>query len=51
LNIPHDRYVLFFESDEESSSRDVMHFLGQSMNEIGKVDFALAMDAGGGNGE
>jgi hypothetical protein len=51
LNIPHDRYVLFFESDEESSSKDVMYFLGKSMEKIGKVDFALAMDAGGGNGE
>lgn len=41
------RFVLFFESDEESDSKDLIYFLEQSKNKIKQPDIVICLDAGG----
>jgi acetylornithine deacetylase/succinyl-diaminopimelate desuccinylase-like protein len=44
--IPHDRIVLFFETDEESASCDLEFYLDHFKAEIGKPDLFLCLDSG-----
>jgi acetylornithine deacetylase/succinyl-diaminopimelate desuccinylase-like protein len=46
LNIPHDRFILFYETDEESKSKDVPYYLKKFEKEIGKPDCMFCLDAG-----
>ena len=44
--IPHNRLVLFFETDEESGSRDLMHHLNKYKNQIGEPSLIICLDSG-----
>jgi acetylornithine deacetylase/succinyl-diaminopimelate desuccinylase-like protein len=46
LGIPHDRFILFYETDEESKSKDVPYYLKKFEKEIGKPDCMFCLDAG-----
>lgn len=41
-----DRFVLFFESDEESASKDLIYFLQKNEAKIGKPDMVICLDSG-----
>lgn len=43
--IAHDRYVLFFETDEESSSRDIMYWVEKFKDEIKVPDMMFCLDS------
>lgn len=43
--IPHDRIVLFFECDEESSSIDLEYYLEKFSDQIGNPDIFMCLDS------
>ena len=45
--IPHDRIVLFFETDEESSSRDIIFWVDHLKEQIGTPDVMFCLDSTG----
>ena len=45
--VAHDRIVLFFETDEESGSKDVDYYLDHFKGEIGQPDLFLCLDSAG----
>lgn len=45
--IPHDRLVLFFETDEESSSRDIVFWVDHLKERIGEPDVMFCLDSTG----
>ena len=46
LDIPHDRFILFYECDEESNSKDIPHYLDKFKTEIGNPDILFCLDGG-----
>lgn len=44
LGVPHDRFVLFYECDEESESRDVPHYLHKFAAVIGSPHAMFCLD-------
>jgi len=44
-NIPHDRIVLFFETDEESGSRDILFWVEKLKQQIGTPDIMFCLDS------
>ena len=44
--LPHNRMVLFFETDEESGSRDLMYYLEKLKDKIGKPSLIFCLDSG-----
>lgn len=46
LGIEHPRVVLFFETDEESGSKDLMYYVDEFKDVIGKPDIILCLDSG-----
>ena len=46
FNIPHNRLVLFFETDEESGSRDLMYYLKKYKTQIGEPSLIFCLDSG-----
>lgn len=46
LKIPYDRFVLFYETDEESKSRDIPYYLSKFESVIGKPEVMFCLDAG-----
>ena len=46
LGIPHDRFILFYETDEESASRDIPYYLKKFEKEIGIPDCLFCLDGG-----
>ena len=45
-NIPHNRLVFFFETDEESGSRDLMYYLTKYKEKIGEPSLIFCLDSG-----
>jgi len=45
-NIPHDKYILFFESDEETESADLFYYLDKFSDRIGQPDLTICLDSG-----
>lgn len=45
FDLPHHKLVLIFESDEESGSNDILHYLKQKEEELGKPDEVICSDA------
>ena len=45
-NVPHNRLVLFFETDEESGSRDLMYYLNKFKGKIGDPSLIFCLDSG-----
>jgi acetylornithine deacetylase/succinyl-diaminopimelate desuccinylase-like protein len=45
LNIPHDRYVLFYETDEESASIDIPYYLEKFKDVIKQPNAMFCLDA------
>lgn len=43
----HPRFVLFFETDEESGSCDIMKYMNDLKDKIGDVNLIICLDAGG----
>jgi acetylornithine deacetylase/succinyl-diaminopimelate desuccinylase-like protein len=46
LNIPHDRYVLFYETDEESASIDIPYYLEKFKDVIKQPNAMFCLDSG-----
>jgi len=46
FGVPHDRFILFFETDEESASIDVEFYLDDLKDRIGQPNLALCLDSG-----
>lgn len=44
--LPHNRIVLYFETDEESGSADLIHFLNQRKSQIGEPSLVICLDSG-----
>lgn len=44
--IPHPRYIIFAENDEESGSNDIMYHMDLFKDKIGKVDLIVCLDSG-----
>ena len=42
----HDRFIFFFESDEESESKDIFHYLDKYSDRIGEPNLVVALDSG-----
>ena len=45
-NIPHGRFIIFVESDEESGSADIMYHMDMFKDDIGEVDLIVCLDSG-----
>jgi len=45
LGIPHDRFILFYECDEESSSKDIPYYLNKFKDTIQVPDVMFCLDA------
>jgi acetylornithine deacetylase/succinyl-diaminopimelate desuccinylase-like protein len=45
-NLPHCRLVFFFETDEESGSRDLMYYLAKHKSTIGNPSLIFCLDSG-----
>jgi acetylornithine deacetylase/succinyl-diaminopimelate desuccinylase-like protein len=45
-NLPHNRLVFFFETDEESGSRDLMYYLNKFKAKIGVPSLIFCLDSG-----
>lgn len=45
FNLQKHRFVLFFESDEESDSKDLLYFMEKRKEVIGKPDIILCLDS------
>lgn len=45
-NIPHNRLVFFFETDEESGSQDLMYYLTKYKKTIGEPSLIFCLDSG-----
>lgn len=46
FNYPHNRIVLFYETDEESGSRDLVYFLNKLKSKIGEPSVVYCLDSG-----
>ena len=46
LKIPHDRFILFYECDEESSSKDIPYYLEKFKETIQVPDVMFCLDGG-----
>ncbi len=46
FKLKHDRTVLYFETDEESGSKDLIYFLEKNMKLVGKPDLVVCLDSG-----
>lgn len=46
LDIPYGRFVMLYETDEESKSRDIPYYLKKFEKEIGTPDVIFCLDAG-----
>lgn len=46
FGIPHNRIVLYFETDEESGSADLIYFLQQRKAQIGEPSLVICLDSG-----
>lgn len=46
FNKPHNRIVFYFETDEESGSADLIHFLKQRKAQIGEPSLVICLDSG-----
>ena len=42
--LQHDRFILFFETDEESASKDIPHYLAKFRDQIGDPELMLCLD-------
>ena len=45
-NVPHNRFVLMFETDEESSSKDMVHYMDRFKEDIGEPALIFCFDSG-----
>ena len=45
-NLPHNRLVFFFETDEESGSRDLIYYLNKYKEKIGTPSLIFCLDSG-----
>ena len=46
FKLPTSRVVLFFETDEESGSRDLVYLLEKNAAKVGNVDLVICLDSG-----
>lgn len=45
-NIPHPKFMLFFENDEESGSNDIMYHIEKFSADIGTPNLIVCLDSG-----
>lgn len=46
FKMPHNRIVFYFETDEETGSADLIHYLVQRKEQIGKPSLVICLDSG-----
>ncbi len=46
MKIEHNRFVLYFETDEESGSKDLIYYLKKNLEKVGEPELIVCTDSG-----